>query len=117
MKKFLAIYTGSASSMDAWKTLDENTRKEREKAGVAAWKEWAMANASTIVDQGNPLGKTKQVSAQGIADIRNAMTAYTIVEADSHEAAARLFERHPHFTIFPGDGVEIMECLPLPEGA
>ena len=30
------------------------------------------------------------------------------------EAAAKLFERHPHFTIFPGDSVEIMECVPLP---
>jgi hypothetical protein len=23
-------------------------------------------------------------------------------------------EWHPHFTIFPGDSVEIMECLPMP---
>ena len=28
--------------------------------------------------------------------------------------AAKMFEGHPHFTIFPGDSVEIMECLPLP---
>ena len=27
---------------------------------------------------------------------------------------AKLFEKHPHFTIFPGDSVEIMECLPIP---
>ena len=25
-----------------------------------------------------------------------------VVRAKSHEAAARLFEMHPHFTIFPG---------------
>jgi hypothetical protein len=37
-----------------------------------------------------------------------------IVQADSHEAAARLFEKHPHFMIFPGDSVEVMECLPMP---
>jgi hypothetical protein len=37
-----------------------------------------------------------------------------IVQAESHEAAAKLFENHPHFTTFPGDSVEIMECLPLP---
>jgi hypothetical protein len=42
------------------------------------------------------------------------MTAYVLVRAESHEAAARMFENHPHFTIFPGDSVEIMECLPLP---
>ena len=42
------------------------------------------------------------------------MAAYTVVQAESHEAAAKLFLNHPHFTIFPGDGVEIMECLPIP---
>ena len=63
---------------------------------------------------GTPLGRTKNVSSFGITDIRNNMTAYTVVQAESHEAAARLFENHPHFTIFPGDGVEIMECLPIP---
>jgi hypothetical protein len=42
------------------------------------------------------------------------MAAYTIVQAESHEAAAKLFEGHPHFAIFPGDGVEIMEVLPIP---
>jgi len=42
------------------------------------------------------------------------MAGYVIVQAESHEAAARLFENHPHFSIFPGAGVEIMECLPVP---
>jgi hypothetical protein len=42
------------------------------------------------------------------------MAAYVIVWAESQEAAARLFERHPHFAIFPRDGVEVMECLPIP---
>jgi hypothetical protein len=40
--------------------------------------------------------------------------AYTIVRAESQEAAVKMFLGHPHFTIFPGDGVEIMECLPIP---
>ena len=39
----------------------------------------------------------------------------TVVEAESQEAAANMFIGHPHFTIFPGDGVEIMECLPIPQ--
>jgi hypothetical protein len=42
------------------------------------------------------------------------MTAYTVVQAESHEAAAKLFANHPHFTVFPGDGIEVMECLPIP---
>jgi len=27
-----------------------------------------------------------------------------------------MFVGHPHFTIFPGEAVEIMECLPIPGG-
>ena len=42
------------------------------------------------------------------------MTGYTVVRADSHESAAKLFEKHPHFTIFPGEAVEIMPVLPIP---
>ena len=53
-------------------------------------------------------------AAQGISDIKSAMTGYVIVRAESHEAAAKLFEQHPHFAIFPGESVEIMECLPMP---
>jgi hypothetical protein len=25
-----------------------------------------------------------------------------------------MFEGHPHFTIFPGESIEVMECLPIP---
>jgi hypothetical protein len=63
---------------------------------------------------GGPLGKTKKVTPGGIADISNEMGAYTVVRADSHEAAAKLFENHPHFAIFPGESVEIMPVLPIP---
>jgi hypothetical protein len=114
MKRFLAIYTGSTDAFDKWRQLDPREREEREKQGVSAWKQWASTNAGTIVDAGGPLGKTKRVEPGGISDIRNAMTAYTVVDAESHEAAAKLFEGHPHFTVFPGDGIEVMEILPLP---
>ena len=38
------------------------------------------------------------------------------VRADSHEAAAKMFEKHPHFMIFPGDRVEVMPVMPIPGG-
>ena len=114
MKKFLAIYIGTEAALEKWKKLNEEKRKELEASGIKAWMEWGMANSAAIVDQGSPLGKTKRASPQGITDNRNSMTGYVIIQADSQEAAAKLFENHPHFTIFPGDSVEIMECLPLP---
>jgi hypothetical protein len=95
--------------------LDETARKERQMAGMTAWGAWVTKHAAAIVDHGGPLGKTKRASMEGIADTKNNMAAYVIVQADSHEAAARLFENHPHFAIFPGDSVEIMECLPVPQ--
>lgn len=64
--------------------------------------------------RGGAACKTKKVSQRGIEDTSNEMGAYMVVRADSHEAAARLFERHPHFTIFPGESVEIMPVLPIP---
>jgi hypothetical protein len=67
-----------------------------------------------IVGMGGPLGKTKKVSQRGIEDVSNEMSAFVVVRANSHEAAATLFENHPHFTIFPGEAVEVMPVLPIP---
>jgi hypothetical protein len=114
MKTFLAIYTGTPGAMDAWRSLPEAERKEREARGIQGWHDWAERNKSSIADMGGPVGRTKRVTKEGVADVRNNIGAYTVVCAESHEAAARLFLSHPHFAIFPGDGVEIMECLPIP---
>ena len=114
MKRFLAVYIGTEAALARWKDLDDEQRRAREAEGMKAWMAWGTANAAAILEDGGPLGRTKRVSSQGISDIRNALAGYTIVEAPSHEAAAKLFENHPHFTIFPGDSVEIMECLPIP---
>jgi hypothetical protein len=114
MKNFLAIYLGSESSRSNWDKLDEKTRQDRLSAGMKAWGDWMVTHKASVVVEGSPLGKTKRTASQGIADIRNNMTGYIVVQAESHEAAARMFENHPHFTIFPGDSVEIMECLPIP---
>jgi hypothetical protein len=117
MKKFVAIYTGTQASHErsGWDQLDDQARAQREAAGMKAWMAWGETHASSIVDMGSPLGKTKRIAPDGVSDIKNAMVGYVIVQAESHDAAARMFLGHPHFSIFPGDSVEIMECLPLPE--
>lgn len=118
MKKFLAIYIGTAAALERsqWNQLDEAKRKAREAEGMKAWMEWGKKHASAIVDQGTPLGKTKRASPEGLESIKNVMVGYVLIQAESHEAAAQMFEGHPHFSVFPGDSVEIMECLPLPAG-
>src|SRR5262245_48676080 len=98
MKKFCAIYLGTPARLENWNKLDEATRKQREQQGMKAWNDWVNNNKAAIVDIGSPLGKTKRADASGIKDTRNAMAAWTIVQAESHEAAAQLFQNHPHFT-------------------
>ena len=90
--------------------------KGKEKEGIAAWKTWVEKHQKALVEMGGPLGKTKRVSASGIGDISNEIGAFTVVRAESHEAAAKMFENHPHFAIFPGEAVEVMPVLPIPAG-
>jgi hypothetical protein len=116
MKHFLAVFMGSVASESRtkWDAMDAASRKEREAAGMQAWGNWMSQHQSIVVTMGGPLGKTKRVSSQGVADIKNEMTGYVVVKAQSHEAAAALFLNHPHFSIFPGEAIEIMEQLPIP---
>lgn len=117
MKRFMAVYTGNPAAIEGYgkRFASEDERKANDRKGMEAWMQWAQKHAGSIIDGGGPLGRTKRVTKDGIADVRNNLAAYTIVEAESQEAAARMFLDHPHFTIFPGDGVEIMECLPVPQ--
>lgn len=115
MKTYLAIFLGSAEAMDAWKKLPEAERNERGKKGIAGWHKWVADHKDAIVEMGSPLGKTKRTDKNGVSDTRNELGAWTVVKANSQEEAAKLFLNHPHFMIFPGDRVEVMECLPIPE--
>ena len=113
---YLAVFLGSKTSprRAAWDALPEAARRAKEREGIAAWKAWVEKHQAAIVTMGGPLGKTKKVTDRGIVDVSNEIGAFTVVRADSHDAAAKLFEKHPHFAIFPGDAVEIMPVLPIP---
>jgi hypothetical protein len=75
------------------------------------WGKWMSAHSKIIIstDAG---GKTKRVTSSGIADTKNDIILYSIVEAESHEAAAKLFENHPHLQI-PQSTIEVMEIKPM----
>ena len=113
---YLAIFLGGKENakMAAWKALPEDDRRKLEQEGMAAWHAWAEKHKADIVTMGGPLGKTKKISTTGIEDISNSLGAFTVVRAASPEAAAKMFENHPHFSIFPGDSVEVMPVLSIP---
>lgn len=114
LKKYLAVFLGSASAMKKWEKLSAKVQKEREEAGIKAWQAWVQENHDAIVYMGAPLGSTKKVNRKGTNDASNDLAAFTIVQAKSHAAAAKIFKDHPHFTFFPGDSIEIMPCLNIP---
>ncbi|MBI1251854.1 MAG: hypothetical protein GC189_10310 [Alphaproteobacteria bacterium] len=116
MKTFLAVFTGSQASFEraGWAALAPEERQRREAEGMAAWGAWMEQHAGILAFEGGPLGKTKSVDKTGISDISNDLAGFVVVRAESQDAAAKLFEGHPHFMIFPGKSVEIMEITPIP---
>lgn len=110
---YLAVFPSNKSSprWRAWYAMSDDERRATDEVGLAAVKAWDEKHKDAIVYQGGPLGPTKRTSDSGIADVVNEMTVFVVVRAASHEAAAKLFEGHPHFTIFPCDGVDVMPLL------
>jgi hypothetical protein len=115
---YLAVFLGSKTSprMKAWMALPEAERRAKKQEGIAAWKSWMQKHQAAVSAMGGPLGKTKKVTGRGVEDVSNEMSAFVVVRAESHAAAAKLFENHPHFAIFPGESVEVMPVLPIPAG-
>jgi hypothetical protein len=115
MKQFMAIFLGTRAAYDAFRALPEAERQSKEQAGMQEWMKWATENKNNIVFEGSPLGKTKKIDKTGITDTANELGAFVVVQAETHDDAAKMFLNHPHFMIFPGDRVEVMECLPIPQ--
>jgi hypothetical protein len=111
MKKFMAIYMASGADFER---MMKNSTPEQRSKGMEAWMNWMNQNKASILEGGAPLGKTKRADATGVSDTKNNIGGYSIVQAETHDAAAKLFGRdHPHLQM-PGAWVEILEIMPLP---
>jgi hypothetical protein len=84
------------------------------KVGLKAWEDWGKRNAAAIVATDVMVGKTRRVTKSGIADAQNQIVGFLIVEAADIAAAAGLFQDHPHITVFPGDGIDVMPVVTGP---
>ena len=45
----------------------------------------------------------------------NKITAYSIVQAESHEKAVSIFRKHPHLSLHINNSIEIIGMMDLPE--
>jgi hypothetical protein len=111
MKKFLVLYMAPAANFE--KMMRDFTPEQQQK-GMQAWMAWMNANKSSLVDGGAPVGKTKRVDANGASDTRNEIGGYSIVQAESHDAATKIFGKdQPHLQM-PGTWIEIIEIMQWP---
>ena len=108
MAKFMVIYTGGmgmgASPEDQQRIMD-------------AWGVWFGRMGTAILDGGAPFGESKHVAGSGIADgplSENPPTGYTLIEADSLDAAAAACSEHPHLA--GGGQVQIFTCIDMSGG-
>ena len=112
MSKFLVLYMMPAEGLAEWMKIDPEVRKVEEKKMEADWNAWAEKNASSLLETAGA-GKTKRISPDGVQDVANNIMLYSMVEAESADAAATLFQGHPHLKI-PGGTIEIMPANALP---
>ena len=103
MTKFILAYHGGPGSMTP----------EEGQAHMAAWKAWMDGMGDAVVDRGLPVGKSKTVSADGVADDggSNPLSGISIIEAKTIEAAIGMVENSPHITA--GGSIEIAPAMDM----
>lgn len=89
MSNFVLLYTGGM--------MPETEEKKAEMMG--AWGGWYEKMGPAVVDGGNPFSNAKHVTDGGVSEgsaSSPAVTGYTIISADSLDAAVDTVTDHPH---------------------
>jgi hypothetical protein len=107
VSKFLFLYRGPAQPM-------EDFTPEQSAEQMQAWGAWMGKLGSAMVDPGAPFGARAAVSDNGASPAPSDQNGYTIVEAESLEAARAFTDGHPFLSEGKGRfAVEIFELVPM----
>ena len=90
MAKYVLIYSGG---------MGMAADPEEQQQIMADWGAWYEKMGAAIVDGGAPFGESKHLTGNGVEDGPlgdTPATGYTIIEADSLDAAAAACEDHAH---------------------
>jgi hypothetical protein len=98
MAKWVLLYVGG----------DQPASKEDGEAVMAAWGDWFTKNDDVIADRGSAFGG---VSGVGATLPATGVTGYTVIEAESADAAGSLIKDHPHLAA--NGRIEIHETLDM----
>ena len=108
MQKYLVLYHASASTMQAMMT----TTPEQMQSVMEAWKAWADRCGDALVEM-SPLSGGRQITASGDSTSEMGIVTYSVLQAESMDAAQALLADHPHLGI-EGCGIEVYETMSLP---
>lgn len=79
-------------------------------AHMAKWKAWVDGLGSAMVNPGTPLGRGKLVSSDGVSERGpNALTGFSILQADNMDVALEIAQRCPFLDIGTIEVAETME--------
>ena len=107
MSKYLFLYRGPATPMSEF-TPEQSEQQMR------AWGEWMSRTGPAITDPGAPFGARTAVTGDGTAGTPSDQNGYSIVEADSLDAARDLTKGHPFLSDGTGRfSIEIFELVPM----
>lgn len=80
---------------------------------MAKWKAWISDLGDAVVNPGTPLGPSKTVSSDGVADDGgpNPLSGFSIVSADSMDAALEMAKACP--TLDLGGTLEVAQVMKM----
>lgn len=108
MSRFMFLYKGPVTPVGQF-TEEQSARQ------TAAWNQWMAKVGPALVDGGQPFAARTSLVDDGTTTEASDLNGYSIVEADSLDAATALAVGHPFLS--EGNGrfsLEIFELAPLP---
>ena len=104
MTQYILVYLGG----------DRPSSPEEGKQPFTKYQEWLSSLGDSVVSPANPLKNTSTVNSDGTvtAGGTTRMSGYTIIEADSMEAALAMAKACPFLDI--GGSLEVSELMAMP---
>ena len=104
MPQYVIVYLGG----------DQPSSPEEGKQHFAKYKEWLSTLGDSAVSPANPLKDTSTVNSDGTVTTGSttSMSGFTIIEADSMEAALLIAKACPFLDI--GGSLEVSELIEMP---
>jgi hypothetical protein len=93
---------------------DQPSSPEEGRQHFAKYKEWLVSLGDSAVSPANPLKDTRTVNSDGTVTTggTTSMSGYTVIEADSMEAALEIAKACPFLEI--GGSLEVSELMQMP---